>query len=380
MLNKETSLSGDFYNSEDELIAENKEGTLHFNRFYFHKSSVVFEGFAPSTDRNESIIFKDDKGISLNLKFSSSNISETKYHLDKLVIPNSSEGNYPQYHSGIKSNFMPREITSSLGYEIKEKRIPRDLSEEKNDKFLILKANEELSDTYLLRYFLLLSTLSCDKFFVREIHKKEKITFINRTPRRKQLLIYGSGDEYFPLSLVELENVFQNSDIELLENFLLLYTSFTTTEGEREQLINGLSLLDYLFDICKKDSEFGKVSGSQSLKLIKVLDILLDDDKQREYVEKLFKTFPGFKAEKVQGFEFWELRNRFIHRGNLIETSEEFIQLHHNIFVVNEILRLILLNFNKINYQELSHKGFYEVRNMKESIKLRSQILKSQEA
>jgi hypothetical protein len=134
--------------------------------------------------------------------------------------------------------------------------------------------------------------------------------------------------------------------------------------------MTGCNLLNYLVELADMQG------GSATEKLYRLLAYVLEEDARcLAYSKTLFKEWPE-SVSNIAGrkFDFMELRDKFVHRGEQILEYEQFQLLFDNIFVVNELLRMVILHLDKIPHKELGEKVVIPVKDMQESMKLRREI------
>jgi len=376
----EQEISGEFFNEDGKLLITDHSNTgyLKFDRYNLGNSYLRFERGVPKPSGGNSLIFKTNSKCELKIRFPSTKNQTIIFDIEEAKFKNKTHDSI-EYHSGVVSNLLYfEEELSFLGIDVEKRRVPTDRATKMFESFYVLKPTEEKDDENLLIFFLLLSTYSGSKFFIREIKTNNEHRFINRISKSRQISIWGSGKLLYPISLEDLERLYQNVEHDFLETVLLLYTSFCTTEGVVEQLVNGTALLDYLIESYREVHGKDSLGWGKTKQLYKLLEILVEEKKIKEYIAYLFKDYPEDYEDISKKFEFWEKRDQYLHRGNLLFDSKEIFALQHSVFVINEILRIIFLQLDKFEEVSLAPKEIYPIRNMEESIEFRrNQITKS---
>ena len=155
----------------------------------------------------------------------------------------------------------------------------------------------------------------------------------------------------FELNFYDLYKI---TNKQLLKFVLSLYTDFTTSYDIRFQLNNGINLIDYLMNLWLASGKDKKI-GNKSHKLYNFLSDIFKDEYYQNYLKKLIPNFKKMEDsyDKKLHFDFYYLRNEFCHGGLLIEDKELALRIVNNIFVLNEIIRMLIKNLNKIPLKSL---------------------------
>lgn len=382
-------LSTEDANSEEILV----NGYIFFDRYNIEGSYITFSQLPATNDfikrkfnfKSGKYLFKLNRVSYKSIVNNETIECELSLQIDSLTFKDVNRTSYT-YHSSYVSNLLYEENQISLlNIEIYKKIVNR---EDKKFYYYEIESNNALNDETVNNIFYILSFMTASLFFrICSIDKTGKVKYIRKYSNNKSLTIFGSGNLMYPIDFAltyKLVDSMVNKDF--FRNIVFIYSKFTTIKDRTNQFLNGSNLLEYLATcyITNHKKEYSKLikgQGSFSERLFFVLDSVLKND-EKGYLNLLFSGYPknifqlnnSKKVKQSNAFFFVRLRNNLVHNGKLVEDKNEFTNLLDNIFVINELLRMLISHLDKIEKVEKTIYGI-QVNSMKQSIKDRKQLL-----
>lgn len=369
----EESVLGNFC-LDGKKIASNLEGKLSLNRYNINKAKLIFDEIVPHNyDNNEDLVFETKK-LKLNLAFNSLRNSRITFRISAIETNLENQSEKYIYTSGPIKDILYFENEIKLpDFIINKKWLPNKHFEKSSWYSYSITSDSKLSRELIDKLFLLLSTYTSSKFFLREIHQPDGTLILeNRNSSNRSIPLRGSGRMIFPLDFEKLFEALNMVEPILFKKIHLKYSTFCTYDGMlSEQLIKGCNLLDYLIEI----SDLGK--GHKSKLTFKLLKKLYDSDNSIfKYLDELLDNYPQNIHEiSKKEFDFWELRNKYVHRGEILYSRKQMLELQKAIFSLNEILRMIIARLPSFKTKEIDDvREIIHSNDIQDSISKRREI------
>ncbi|WP_428235751.1 hypothetical protein [Gracilimonas sp.] len=366
---------------------ENKklfEVEASIDRFNLRDSYIKFFSPVPKPKGGDTIRFVINSKNSLDLKFPSSywggDYSEVSFSIDKVTLQESKE-KYVRTGSFKRLIYFPEEI-EVFGYTVRkcehqyhegEKRI--------KENYFEWNYQNSITKREIDKVLMALSFLTCCSLFISEHSNGSTITIFDKRSDKFTLPYMGSGMMFFPLSINTIEKLIKNVKWEYIYNFHLAYKNFCRAKNYEYQLYKGCSILDYLISLFERNLDIKELrsrlkNSDKSSKLYALLFYLELDNSTKLYLEKIFPgvSFSEFHLDKK--FEFYELRDGHLHRGQLFLTQNEVWKFQRCLVSVNEIIRILIPHLDKIKEWDFTGKPFYKTASSKEIVNARQDLIK----
>jgi len=356
------------------------QAKIDFNRFNVRDSYILFNDHVPQYWRDESFFFVIDNKYKLYLnhpsQYWSGTYSETKFTIKKLVIDTKTD-KYVRTGAIKKLVYFPRELRI-LGFKLNANEYTYFEGEKRKGKtYFDCTYQNSISDEEFDKILMVLSVLSCSSFFISEKSDGEKVEIHNFKSTECKVPYSGSGNMYFPVQVHTLEKLIDEVRWKDLNQFNLAYKSFCRTENLVFQLYNGCAILDWLIELFSRNlNDIKKARIGKSAILYRILNFLELNDAVKKYLESIFPEIPfnGFTFEKK--FEFYELRDKYIHRGGLLLTDDDIRKFQRCIVSLNEILRILIPFLHLIKEWQFTDKPFYQTLGSEEIVNERQRLIK----
>jgi hypothetical protein len=375
-------VTGFFQCNGKAVGSEFYQAKIYFNRFNVRESYLLFNSNIPQLWKDESFCFVIDNKYKFFLndpfQYSSGTYSETKFPIDKLVIKEKG-GKFVRTGAIKQMTYFPREL-NILGYKLKSKEYRYKEGEKRKRKtYFEWTYQNNISEEEIDKVLMVLSFLSCTSFFISEISDGEKVIVQNFKSTECRIPYLGSGNMYYPIQINALENLIGELKWKDLDQFHLAYKSFCRTENLVFQLYNGCAILDWVIELFERNLKgFKKKREGKSATLYRIISFLELDDIVKEYIETVFPeiSFNEFNFEKK--FEFYEMRDEYIHRGGLLLTIEDIRKFQRCIVSLNELLRILMPFLYLIKEWQLKDRPYYKTLSSEEIVNERQRLIKWQ--
>lgn len=362
------------------------QAKLYFNRFHVRESYILFNEHIPQLWRDESFCVVIDSKYKFYLnhpsQYWSGTYSETKFTIRKLVIDTKTE-KYVRTGAIKQLDYFPREL-SILEYKLKSKEYRYKVGEKRKRKtYFEWTFEHSISEEEIDKVLMVLSFLSCSSFFISEISDGEKVEIHNFKSSESRVPYSGSGNLSYPIQIDALEKLISEVRWKDLDKFHLAYKSFCRSENLVFQLYNGCAILDWLIDLFDRNLKLNSLKKKikskrqdKSARLYCILYFLELDEKVKVYLESIFPgtTFNEFAWEKK--FEFYEMRDKYIHRGGLLLTEDEMRKFQRCIVSLNEILRIMIPFLYLITEWQFTDKPHYKTLSARDIVNERQRLIK----
>jgi hypothetical protein len=381
--NEDQTVVGEAYDDNNNLLENNVKAIIRVDIYNTFDAVAILSLNNRALVKYPKIIFKNKNKDSLILESPRGKISgATEYELTYKITRGTLKG------ENVKHNkYMSGSVEDLLYYrgekiELDNMTIECKQVENGNDNYnntqyyfeIITDDDLDYDSANLL--FAMLSAITGAKFFCNMIHRKVgSIELYQRYSKYCRLIIYGSGKLQFPLKLRELLLLNEKlNNKEFLFNFLINYTDFTTSERKEHQLILGCNIIDYVIELYEHSKR--KLKSGKTKKLYSILHSFFPIyTKEYAYIKSMFINFPEAPSALNNKFEFFELRDQIIHRGKVLIDKNELRVILDNIFVVNEIIRMMIPHLHKIGPTYMKSIDVYKANKMECTIELRREII-----
>jgi len=364
----------------EEKVDENFSGNLLLKRYDMNQSSIIEEksGVLKRKSWREYRLLLRDNVTEIKISKSRGTLNQTFWRVNNLKTYYKSYQEGIIYSSGAIKDATYYLDTKKIGLlEIFSNSIPIKSREKGIKDYFSILSTKEINKNDLEIYFLIISVYCGSKFFLREIlYPNNRIELTRRNHSSNSLIIFGSGQLFYPLHLERLSELKNLIDEEFFTSILLQYSSFNTfKELKSFQLISGVNLLDYFIELAeKKRGKFtGKYSSQKTFQLLE--ELFSNDSKNYEYLKSMFIKYPeNINDFNNRVFAFRELRNKFVHRGSLL-FERNLEEVREALFVLNEILRMIISRLDYFENQQLRIDKTIDSRPMRKSIEIRNKLI-----
>lgn len=360
---------GNLTSRDGSKIYKNIQAECKFNQFDLSSSYLSFN---INLNRDE-YIFELPGGVRFYLEFVK-RFDPSYFNISELHIITNKTYKNNKFSSGCVNNLLYfHEKIKYNGFLIKKEQVTPSsgIIRQKYYYTIYSKVIKSVDEADLI--FLILSAMSGSKFFTRYFRDTSgKIIIRNYRSSNSSLHTPGSGRLLFPLEFADLYELKNKINPVFLESILLQYTSFCISNNIRERLIMGCGVLDYLLELYL-NSQTSILKGGKSKVLFHLLEKVVSDDYDlKQYLKYLFINCPNnIKELKGVKFDFFEYRDRFLHRGELLLSREQISNLKKSVFSLNEIIRIILQNLIILDYSELMNFSIIETNDIEKTIKFR---------
>lgn len=384
-IKKIQKIEGYFWSDQKPLKSEETfEGEAFIDRFNLRESYVKFFCPVPKPTGGDTICYIIDDKTRLHLKFPTpywaNNYLEVSFSIAKVSLQENDE-KYVRTGSIKRLIYFP-EVIEVFGYTIRkcehqyyegEKRI--------RENYFEWSYQNSITKREIDKVLMALSFLTCCSLFISERSNGSTITIFDKKSDKFTLPYMGSGMMFFPLSIRTIEKLIENIKWEYIYNFQLAYKNFCRAKNYEYQLYKGCSVLDYLISLFERNLDLKELrsllkSSDKSSRLYALLWYLDLDHPIKLYLEEIFPgvSFSEFKFDKK--FEFYELRDSHLHRGQLFLTQNEVWKFQRCLVSVNEIIRILIPHLDKIKEWDFTGKPFYKTASSKEIVNARRDLIK----
>ena len=165
------------------------------------------------------------------------------------------------------------------------------------------------------------------------------------------------------LKIKTIEELIENVKWEYIYNFHLAYKNFCRAKNYEYQLYKGCSVLDYLISLFERNLDIKELrsrlkNSDKSSRLYALLWYLELDNSTKVYLEEVFPGVSFWELKFDKKFEFYELRDSHLHRGQLFLTQNEVWKFQRCLVSVNEIIRILIPHLDKIREWDFTGKPF----------------------
>ncbi len=363
---------------------ETFEGEAFIDRFNLRESYVKFYCPVPQPKGGDTIRFVINSGNSLDLKFPTSywgdNYSEISFSIDKVCL-HESKKKYVRTGSFKRLIYFPEEI-EVFGYTVRkcehqfyegEKRIKKNYFE--------WSYQNSITKREIDKILMALSFLTCCSLFISEHSNGNALTIFNKKSDKFTLPYMGSGMMIFPISIKTIEELIEKVNWENIYNFQLAYKNFCRAKNYEYQLYKGCSVLDYLISLFERNLDLRELrsrlkNSDKSSKLYALLWYLELDNSTKMYLEEVFPDVSFSEFEFSKKFEFYELRDSHLHRGQLFLTQNEVWKFQRCLVSVNEIIRILIPHLDRIKEWDFTGKPFYKTASSEEIVDARQDLIR----
>ena len=348
---KEIVIKGNFSTIDNKPIINDITCKFQIDFFNIMESKISFLDIKMSNSlnafiKNQSVIFKNEdyymELTSTRLEFL--HIFNAEFQIDRLIVLNEYSDEIT-YESGLIESLILR--------------LPHNYIIE-NEKFIIKPVylgrsyywriiSKEFIDLEELTFiFGILSSITASFFTYRMITnnnmQKEYYWKISKSSRFYE--IDNLKETYY----IDFHRIYNNkNERNVISKILAEYTFSITRESIEHRFFKCMNLLDYIIEL---SSIRGK---NQSLKLKKILNKILSYQEEK-HILKLIPYYDDIKIVKNNDvsriFDFYLYRNHSYHRGYQLINKEDINILLYCLHVVNEVLRILISNFDKINFKK----------------------------
>lgn len=349
---EELTITGSFFLSNNDLIISKMSCTLKIDYLNFVDSTISFQDVIASSKirsiflHNDIIVFKnkDFYMILKSMRIEFLSLFNVLFQINKLTVLNEFSDKII-YESGlIKSLIL---------------KLPPDYIM-KNEKFIIrpvyiggfyywrIISKEFIELDELSFIFRIISSITASFFTYRMItnSKMQKEYYWKIS---KSIKFYETDylKETYNIDFFRLYNN-KNQRI-IISNILAEYTFSITREDIEYRFFKCMNLLDYIIELSSRRKK------NQSVRLKKILNKILTEQ-EKEHIIKLIPYYNEIKESsnnnKPRIFDFYNYRNSSYHRGFQLINDNDIDVLLYCLYVVNEVLRILISNFDKINFKK----------------------------
>lgn len=345
---------------EGEFIDQSNWGEIEttceirMDRFHLNKSEVKFDSYVPSLGLNEVLKYETRNGIELYLVNSGSYLggraNATYFKIKEVVLK---ERSNKYFASGTVKNmvYFPNELEILGCKAVKKVRKYEINGRPKKEMYFVFQYNDELSQGQIEKYLYSLSVLSCNKLMIMEHSNEEHLQIKALQSSSCNVPYLGSGILFYPIKVQEIEDLVEQVNWKHLHKLFLAYTSYCTTEYWIHQLYRGCSVLEYLVDLYWRNLDMNSFKESlkeplkKNRRSAKLFGVFLKLDLNPLVYDFLSEVFPeiDFKDGKIPSkFEFFELRDRHIHRGELFLIDSDLNSYRRALTSLNDVIRLLI--------------------------------------
>ena len=367
-----------------QKIEKRFEGEIFLNRFNLRESYVKFHCHVPKPSGGDTICFVTVDGSTLHLRFSTSywsgNYFEEKFSIEEVVHP-ISDKKYIRTGSIKRLIYFPEEI-EVLGFIVRkcerkyyegEKRI--------RENYFEWNYQNSITKREIDKVLMSLSFLTNSSLFISEHSDGETTTVFNMKSSKFTIPYMGSGMMFFPITIETVEGLINKIKWRYIYNFHLAYKHFCCAKNYEYQLYKGCSILDYMISLFDRNLEFRDYKkrlkhSDKSSVLYSLLWYLNLDISTKSYLEKIFPETSWSEFKLNKRFEFFELRDSHIHRGQLFLTQEEVSKFQRCLVAVNELIRILIPHLDKIDEWGFTNKPFYNTASSSEIVSARQDLIK----
>ena len=371
--------------TDDSLIKV--KGLILFDKFDIQSSYLTFTNLPNEIDiMKRNFSFQSGKYTFRLNRISVEIFSrEITFQIDFLQYQGENKKQLYHYHSSFVSNLLyEKEEIILQDFKIYKRMIKRN---QKKYFYFEIESAQQLSEDDVNNIFYILSFKTASLFFcICSVTKDGKATFRRKYSCNKNLTIFGSGNLMYPIDFKNTYRLVSSiSNKDFFKNIVFIYSKFCTINDRINQFLNGSNLLEYLATcyIKKYKTEYSQLvngNGSFSQRLYFILDSVLDTN-EKDYLNLLFTCYPQTISQfdnsnqqlQSNAFYFVRLRNNLVHNGKLFEEKDEYRNLLDNIFVINELLRMLISHIDKIEKVEKTINGI-QANSMEQTIQNRKQL------
>lgn len=357
------------------------------DKFHLYDSEVKFEGYVPNIGLNQRLKYKTKNGLTLHLVHSGRYLggrSNATFFRVKEIEVKKEPGVY--FRSGLVKNmiYFPDKF-HLFGNEVLKREHKYDVNgRPQTEMFFEVELSEKISTKDINKYLLSISLLSCNHLTLMEYCDNSKLTLYDYKSSSSSVPYFGSGLLFFPIKINTVVNLIQNSDWDKTEKLLLSYANYCTTNNWIHQLFRGCSILEYLVDLFWRNLDMSqlkkKLSGPyqshrRSTKLFGVLIKLNIENAIVEFLESIFQGLNFSEYDIPSKFEFFELRDRHIHRGELFLLESDPEIYRRALASLNDVLRIIIPYSYKIKDWQMHEHPHMKTVNTSDIVDIRQSIM-----
>lgn len=345
-------ITGSFFSLANDLIISNIACTLKIDYLNFVDSTISFNDVVASSKvrsfflQNDIITFKNNTFVmnieSKSLEFLS--LFNGVFHINKLTILNEVSDEIT-YESGLIDSLI---LKLPHNYFIEnEKFIIKPVYVGRNYYWRMISKEfidlEELS--FIFRIF---SSITASFFTYRMItNNNMQKEYYRKISKSSRFFDIDHLDETFSIDFYRLYNIKENRNV--ISSLLAEYSFSITRKDVEYRFFKCMNLLDYIIELSS-----GRETN-QSVRLKKILNKILTEQ-EKNHILKLIPYYneinKGGNNTKPRNFDFYNYRNSSYHRGFQLINDEDIDILLYSLHVVNEVLRILISNFDKINFKK----------------------------
>ncbi|NCQ05907.1 MAG: hypothetical protein GW834_15800, partial [Cyanobacteria bacterium] len=227
----------------------------------------------------------------------------------------------------------------------------------------------------------ILSILTSTFLLLGELSDGEIITSYNISGKSNNVPFFGSGVFQHPIEKSSLEKLYHEIGHYQFERLQWRYSNFVTSNDFVIQLFKGCNLLDYIAEI-SENILWKKINNRKSSKSNIIYTILIQLNLSIERTEILCLLFPELNWRKEETnsindlkFDFYELRDSHVHRGQILEVDSDFPRYRNAIVALDEVIRIILPHLGVIKNWSLQNKDSIRSINAEGFVKERQKVM-----
>lgn len=360
---------------------------IRFDRYRLWEGMAIFDVALNLWENGSPEKFITSDGTEIQLRFPSVRIggdgNETRVLIHKITR---TEAGKKYIRTGAVKGllYFPRQF-SLLGSEVEREEVKLIYKGRKKSYFAFRCSYErDITQGQVDKLLLGLSILSNSSLRLSELSNGSEVQLYDNESSKCNIFYYGSGNMYSPITKATVEQLIDEVPWKRLWRFHLALANFIRTKDQVHQLYRGCALLEYLITLFERSKLLATDYYSQpkkkkklgkSLKLYALMYNIGLPEQQKHYIEEMFPgiTFKDFQISKR--FEFFELRDAHIHRGELFMTQEQLWQFSRCNVAVNEIIRMLIPHLYKIKEWDYTDKPFYRAIDSWEIVKTRQKLM-----
>ncbi|MDP8201823.1 MAG: hypothetical protein P9M11_06730 [Candidatus Tenebribacter burtonii] len=200
--------------------------------------------------------------------------------------------------------------------------------------------------------FRIISSMTSSFFGCRKFtNTNMQLVYFNKISKSCRFFEIGSFEKTFPISFYRLYKLKEN--IHIFSSILAEYTFSITREDIEYRFFKCMNLLDFIIE------KTSKIRKRQSYRLKNIFDSILSKP-ELEHLRKITPYYDKIIEKqnniKPVNFEFYNYRNGVYHRGFQLIDDEDIEKLLYCIHTVNEIIRILISNFDKMSFSSKKSK------------------------
>lgn len=346
---EELKITGSFFLLSDVMILDDVPCTLFLDFLNFSDSIIRFNDIVTSSKvqsvflKNDIVVFKNSTFYmilkSKSLEFMS--VFNAIFHINKLTVLNDFSDEITYESSRIKSLRVPN------GYCIETKDFKIKPIYHGQYYYWRITSNILINIEEIDYIFRILSSITASFFTFRMItNDKMQKEYHRKTCRSSRFFEIDHLIETFSIDFYRLYYIKENRNV--ISSLLAEYTFSITCKDIEYRLFKCMNLLDYIIELSSRRET------NQSVRLIKILNKILTEQ-EKKHILKLIPYYneinKGGNNTKPRNFDFYDYRNSSYHRGFQLINDEDIDILLYCLHIVNEVLRILISNFDKINFK-----------------------------